>query len=434
MWLLALATALVVVPSIGADPPAAATREEAVAATPELRYEIQEMRNGRVVEFERKDVADAWTLERGTARQVAEGSERIPLAVNELLTLRLPEEARRVGPDVAELVEALGGAGEQGIASQLGGRLSEHAPPSRGPGEMWTLPYRFVGLDAAADELELEAVVQVDGGGLRPQRSGGFLGRIFAQVLDRARPSEQRALPSAIEILVTAAVDSVDPQTIRLERTNQWSRVELSAASPDDPVVVRLVPTFDPEGTEIEVPLVRGSLRLSISPREIQGLGLETADVTVRAIGLPDPTGREVVLVADRGSPDEHRLLLSPEGTASTSIRSVTTGTAKVTVEASGMVPAEAAVDFVFPWLFLIATVVGGVAGALIRWARTAKTKRRNLLAEIFLVGVLTGLVVAVAYSVGINLLGWEPTARAGEALVFVFSALGAYFGLPSRG
>jgi hypothetical protein len=90
-------------------------------------------------------------------------------------------------------------------------------------------------------------------------------------------------------------------------------------------------------------------------------------------------------------------------------------------------------VRFVFPWLFLAAAILGGVVGSLIRWARTENAGRRKLWIELLVLGVLVGLVVASAYSIGINLIGFEPAAHAGEAVVFVLSALGAYFGIPSR-
>ncbi|HUP42738.1 MAG TPA: hypothetical protein VM599_05960, partial [Thermoanaerobaculia bacterium] len=279
----------------------------------------------------------------------------------------------------------------------------------------------------------LQALVEVDGGGMRPQAGGGFLGRIFAAVRDVRRPGESRTLETPIELLVTAEVDEVEPRRISLDRTNHFSEVSLRATSPRDLVRVRLVPSFDPEGAEIEMPVLRGELRLTISPREIQGLGLETARVTVQAAGLPSSAGLVVALSCDRGSLEADALTLNPSGIASTTIRSVSLGGATVRAEAAGLAPGEAPVHFVFPWLFLAATLVGGVVGSLIRWARTEHAARRSLWVELLVLGVLVGLVVAAAYSIGINLLGLEPKARAGEALVFVLAALGAYFGIPSR-
>ncbi|HVS12512.1 MAG TPA: hypothetical protein VMV46_01215, partial [Thermoanaerobaculia bacterium] len=281
----------------------------------------------------------------------------------------------------------------------------------------------------------LQALVEVDGGGMRPQAGGGFLGRIFAAVRDVRRPGESRTLETPIELLVTAEVDEVEPRRISLNQTNRFSEVSLRATSPRDLVRVRLVPSFDPEGAEIEMPVLRGELRLTISPREIQGLGLETARVTVQAAGLPSSAGLVVALSSDRGSLEADAPTLNPSGIASTTIRSVSLGEATVRAEAAaaGLAPGEAAVHFVFPWLFLAAALVGGVVGSLIRWARTEHAARRSLWVELLVLGVLVGLVVAAAYSIGINLLGLEPKARAGEALVFVLAALGAYFGIPSR-
>lgn len=389
-------------------PAAAATAATAQPTAGQVDLEV--LKRTRVIDLEGTPPSDVRVLDQGAVREVAAGTEEVRLRPSQMLTRRLPEEATRIEPEA-------------------------DAGPAASPtaNARWALPYQIVGLDAQGAAFELQPLVEVDGGGMRPQSGGGFLGRIFAAVHDAKRPGESRPLSPPIEILVTAEVDDVEPRHISLDRTNRFTQVDLRAASPGDLVHVRLVPSFDPQGTEIEMPVLRGRLQLTVSPRRIQGLGLETARVQVLATGLPSAEGVAVALSSDRGSLDASELTLSATGVATTTIRSVTTGVATVRAEAAGLAPAEAEVRFVFPWLFLAAAILGGVVGSLIRWARTETAGRRKLWIELLVLGVLVGLVVASAYSIGINLIGFEPAAHAGEAVVFVLSALGAYFGIPSR-
>lgn len=392
--------------ALGAQAPAG-NLEPAVIGHSREDLEIQLPVERRRVNLQGTDVSDFKVLEDEGVREVPADAHEIDLKENQVVVRRLLEQAERIEISMAD--------------------------PTAGATQRWRLPYEILTVDAEGETFDLEAIVEVGGGGMRPQAGGGFLGRIFLSVRDAARPETPRPLDPPIEILVTAEVDRVEPSRLQIERTNAFSQVDLTAANPRDMVSVRLVPTFDREGSEIELPVLRGSLRLTVSPETIQGLGLEVARVTVRAAETPGSDGLPVTLSSDRGRLDTDILSVSGNRAASTSIRSVTTGLATVRAEAEGVVPGEASVRFVFPWLFLVAAVAGGITGAAIRRSRTDEAARRKLWLDLFALGVLVGILVATAYSVGINLLALEPAARAGEALVFVMAALGAFFGIPAR-
>ena len=83
--------------------------------------------------------------------------------------------------------------------------------------------------------------------------------------------------------------------------------------------------------------------------------------------------------------------------------------------------------------VFLVAAAVGGLAGSVVREGHFKFSKKQavawsralgNTLA-----GAVVGLIAAVAYAVGINLVNVKPAASGGEALVFVIAALGALGG-----
>jgi|GEM_PF-6108233 len=324
-------------------------------------------------------------------------------------------------------------AAEKSTLREVPGLGGADLPQKKYQAATWTLPWVLA--SAEGTTLNLQPIIVVDAGGLRPGSGGAFWGRIFAGVLDIDRPNESHPLSSSITFLITADIDRVDPQRVTFQRTNQFEQVDLAADSPPDPVVLRVVPTFDPRGTSIKLPVRRGTMNVTVSPQRIQGLGLEEARVIVQALGVPEPEHLAVVLSSDRGSVDPGTLVLDAGGVGSTTIRSVTTGTATLhATSVSSLAPGQAAVTFLFPWLFLGAALLGGATGGAIRRARTEPAKRRTLWMDLLVLGVLGGLVVACAYSVGINLLGVHPDTHAGEALIFVLAALGALFGVPQPG
>jgi peptidoglycan/LPS O-acetylase OafA/YrhL len=108
-------------------------------------------------------------------------------------------------------------------------------------------------------------------------------------------------------------------------------------------------------------------------------------------------------------------------------------GEAKVQAISAPLSPASATVDFVWPVATLIASVLGGMAGALVKRMQRGRVRSMRALRPVLIVGVLSGIVVVALYAVGVNVLPIQPTATAGEALTFVLAAVGAYLGLRIR-
>ena len=298
----------------------------------------------------------------------------------------------------------------------------------------WTMPYeaRFQAADGVVRTARL--VAEITGGGLRPMPAAAeFNGEVFVALEDRDDPTRTYTLPAAIEVLITAPLDRVDPGLVKLAATNAWRSVRLSAAMPPDEFRVRFRSPIDPQGYEVSMSTIRPKLRVDVSPRYIQGLGLELATVSVSAEGLPNPLGRRVSLSADRGSLSASELPLDAQGMAQTQLRSIAIGRATVTARSPALQEGRNdEIAFRAPWPFALAAAVGGATGAAIRryqGGRGRTVRRRAPLTDVA-VGTLVGLVVAVLYAVGVNLLPITPTATAGEALVFGLAALGGFAGL----
>jgi hypothetical protein len=298
----------------------------------------------------------------------------------------------------------------------------------------WALPYEVHFRDEGGEVRSAGLVAEVGGGGLRPAPDGAeFGGEVFVALEDRTDPGRTYRLPVAIEVLVTAPVDRVEPGQVELAATNSWRSIRLSSAAAPDEFQVKLRSPTDPEGVELAVSTVRPRLRVEVSPQRIQGLGLELATVNVSAEDLAQPRGRKVTLSSTGGSLTPTEVQLDEQGMAQAQIRSVAVGTTQVVARSpSFSAGTSAAVSFTAPWPFILATLLGGAVGAVLRLfqpGQRASGRRRPLAVDVAL-GMAGGLVTAVLYAVGVNLLPVTPTATAGEALVFGLAAVGGYLGL----
>jgi hypothetical protein len=301
------------------------------------------------------------------------------------------------------------------------------------------IPLLFSGLDAAGSALDARPNVEVEGGGLRyvPGR-GDFAGSIMLGLLSVSAPASIQRLGRKVNVLITATADSLDSAQVTLDHTNlPFKRIRMVVLSaPPDTVLVHIRTDLDTGIVTIPVPVLRPTLKVSASPRRIAGFGLEEATLAIetQAIGRPDTL--VVTVTASRGKMDSTQVVLSRAGTATSSIRSRGLGRDTVTAVSQPLLPGTDFVDYVFPWGFLIAAIIGGIVGGLIHEAQAKRSGRRRSRLRVFVAGVgvatLVGVVAAAAYALGINWLDIPPGKTAGEALVFVTAALGAIRGVPA--
>ena len=315
-------------------------------------------------------------------------------------------------------------------------RTGDSAIVVRAPdgGSAWELPIRIATVtDAGGVATTLRPVVEVEGGGLRYRaREQLFAGSIRVGVVDERNPQETRDLEEPIQILMIAEADSIVPASLVIDHTNlPFETVRILATDPGDSVLVRIRPDFDPGGTEIAVPVVRPPLILRVSPRAIQGYGLETAVVMV-LVSRPDTV--IVALTSDRGSLDPGHVAVARRSPGEAKLRSSGRGVATVSAESPPLLGAvEVQVAYVFPWAFLMAALLGGLVGGFLRDTSAAVSHRRRPSLLPFLgntlTGTLTGILAAAAWAVGINLVNVSSKASTGEAVVAVIAALGAAAG-----
>jgi hypothetical protein len=298
------------------------------------------------------------------------------------------------------------------------------------------LPFRLYGVSPDGSHLDLGVVVDVEGGGMRPSpNASSFVGRLRFGIIDTQNPNSQQTLPTPVNFLVTADVDSIAPDgSLSLDHTNlPFVPVTLSAVSPRDTVSVQIRPSFSPANpVRVDVCLIRPELSIEASPKKIQGWGLEEADITVRATGMAQPAATEVTLDTTKGGLERTSVSLDDKGVGATKIRSIGLGLAKISAKSSRLKGAETDVTFTLPWAFAISAILGSIVGVLARMAQSKNKKSKpaivNPLARIAL-----GILGAVAYAVGVNLTGYIPQAKVGEALIFFVAGIISYVGGVAR-
>ncbi len=305
------------------------------------------------------------------------------------------------------------------------------------------LPVDAIGASRDATVVGLQPVVVVEGGGLRYDGTA-FRGSFLLGLEDRINPGQRHELADPVAFTLSAQADTIRPVELAIGHTNQpLERVRVVSFGPADSVPVDLyMPVLDSARARIWLPALPPDLRLTVSPERIQGFGLEVARLTITLVGQLG-SQRDVVLSSDLAVPEPGRVTLDESGIAEATLRSRWIGTATITAERPGFASAEVPVQFVFPVRFLVAALLGGLVGGLLRWNRGARQDggdgpdqqdgKRSPIARYIWGGLLGGLLVAIAQAVGINLAAAPMVAQLGlfnEAAVFVFGGIGAFYGL----
>src|SRR2546426_8530182 len=210
-----------------------------------------------------------------------------------------------------------------------------------------------------------------------------------------------------------------------------FQTVRLVAATHDDVVTVHIRPSFEPNGVDARIPLRRPLVLATLTPKRIDGYGLETATLTiVGSAGVPKES-LAVSLGAERGALGATSLDVPRNRSVTTTLRSRGVGPDRVTITSARSDPFVLTITYAFPAAFLIFALLGGLVGTLISLFRARGQQRAATRARYVAAGVLSGLVAVVAWGLGVNLLGVPVTSPYGsEAAAFVIAYLGGHYRL----
>jgi hypothetical protein len=301
-------------------------------------------------------------------------------------------------------------------------------PVATQSGNAWSVGFGFIGIAPDGREIRFRPVIE-SAGGLALRDAGKFQGRIFVGLRDNKDPAASYPLPQPVSLLVSGQADELLPRQFSMDHTNlPFTEITIASNNPTDPTEFTLIAAGTSERATINLPVVRPRLEVVPARSQIQGLGLETSTVSVRAVGLPDPMGRVVTVSADFASVDPTQVFLDAHGVGTTTVRSVSFGQDSIKAQSPPLASAAVPLYFSWPIAFLVTTVLGGVLGVAL--AHLQSPRRKKNFRTVLIRGVLTGIIVGALYAIGVNVLPIHPTATAGEALTFAVAAVAGFVGL----
>jgi len=257
-----------------------------------------------------------------------------------------------------------------------------------------------------------------------------FDGTIAIILLDNSRNlSEGNNLNVPVSCEIFAQIDSVQPNKVTIDHINIPSTtINLFDQDPKDSIKFSIRTTLNQKGYEEYIDVDPELIMIS-NRNSIQGYGVQSAQVSVFAKGITYSDSIQVILQPTLGSFKRDKIFISSDKGEVIYLRSEGLGSAKVIAQSAIIGSAEVQIQYIFPWIFLIASLLGGLIGSLIKLLRHGD-KRKNT--YYFFGGILSGIVVAAAYFIlGIDVLKLQIDIQYfNEAAVFTLSALGAIIGI----
>ena len=258
---------------------------------------------------------------------------------------------------------------------------------------------------------------------------GRYVGTIELGVLD-IQQGAARQLSAPITFQVLEAGLASPSQVTVSEVSPPYKSIRVASPAAPAGLTVHVVSQLDPKppGLAVSIP-VAPSLNIAVGRAVIDAFGLEDTPVMITADGIDAPSGKVVQLTANPGGYiTDSYVTLDGSGMGRTSIRSGAPG--KVELQASGLqMSAEAAVDFEFPTLTLLVSLIGGTVGGAIRLLpKIGRTSPRTWAISLG-TSLLLGVLIFALYAVGVNVTPLKLAVNVGQIVVFVISAIGAYFG-----
>jgi hypothetical protein len=310
----------------------------------------------------------------------------------------------------------------------------EPAPPGLGVTDGVALPVRFLSVDSATGNLMALKPWFDDGGGLRyDSRRNAYVGTIRMGVRDTLNATRPRLLSPAVRFSIVANADSVTPERIEIGETNVFSTsARLSTARRDAAMRVTVWPDFSDRGIDLWIPYRRDTLLVTVDRPRVDGLGLESAVITVAVPpgALAPEDSVAVMLQASRGSFDVQTVY--PKGTtpATARLRSDGIGALTVTASAPTLDAGTSRMEFTIPTGLLSGGLIGALMGSgLITLRERRRSASRNL-GAIIGSGLLAGIVVAIVIAIGVmKLPGLDLPSGSGSLVALLAGVVGGYVG-----
>ncbi len=215
---------------------------------------------------------------------------------------------------------------------------------------------------------------------------------------------------------------------IHLTQVN-WPPIDIviKDAEPLDSVEVKILTVSNPLGYPKNLP-VEPAIILSSTREVIQGFGIQTIPVHIVLKGVSSCKPIHLSVETSLGSLDSTKITLSDDQPREVILRSESLGKIKLTAVNPNYRSNSISVQAVFPWLFLILSILGGLIGSLGK----DLNQNKKITFRSLVLGSVIGLIVAAAYwGLGIKLveLSFE-TRGLNESMVFGLCLIAGFFGL----
>jgi len=275
---------------------------------------------------------------------------------------------------------------------------------------------------------ELDLVVS-EGTGLVPVSDARYEGSFELALFDPQRPYDTRSLEAPLRIAVTAPNATLSTSDLSLRQIGQWTPVDIEV---NDPTGERYTLTFrvDPAdtGDEVGLPVHYPHIDATSNPASIVGWGIGRSQISIDAPALAGSRAFSVRVSSTRGVLTPSSVVLDDRGHGVVELRSSGYSSAEVAVSFGSGYETRVDVPFEPPWIFLGAGALGGLVGSVL--SRRGRSKPARAAA----IGTVTGVLMTVAYAVGIDwtseVLPGAHLANGGEAVVIVLGAVGAMVGV----
>jgi hypothetical protein len=289
----------------------------------------------------------------------------------------------------------------------------------------YALPTRFTALTVQGNQpVSFNIVLNVLEGLHYDAAHRKFAGHLAMALINSLNHGDTSKLTHEVPVLVGAEGAEISPVNLRFTFLGVPQEVLLSVPTPIDPYVVQVITALNRGLDSVVVPIHRPDIEVRPVNNVIRGLGLEETTVLIRIAGAQGQKGQVVALQTTRGLIVPSPLILDDSGTGVAKLRSAGIGGAQITATDPPFHAGQSLVEFIWPIAFVLATVIGGIVGALLR-----KDARQRPLGSL-LVGILAATVVCVSHAVGVSTQIWgTPSGGAGEGLFFAIAAIAGFLG-----
>ncbi len=244
---------------------------------------------------------------------------------------------------------------------------------------------------------------------------------------DNEKPVEKiLSVPEEIQVLYgTTAIP------VKITQIN-WPPQNLDISSRDvlDSMEVRILTVSNPQGYYKNL-RVEPAIVLSSTRNAIQGFGLQTTPLHLVLKGVSTYRPIPLSVEASSGSIQSPDLTLSGDKPGEVILRSENIGEINLHVVNPNYRSNSISIQSVFPWLFILSALLGGLIGGITR----KLSAKQRITANSLILGCLFGLIAAFAYwGLGIKLIYFSFSARGlNEAMVFALSLIAGLYGLKTK-